>query len=205
MVLAGTVLVGTVGVASAQGQPDVVLPTIPDPVPVTLDSSTTALVTLDVTEAICTSQPVCMGAVPTMATLMGRARSAGALIVLNSSGGSPQVAGLGQQPSDTVTTISNADRFFNANLNDVLQSNNIKTVVIQGWSGNRADLFTSEEAVIRGYTVVVAEDGAVGATPYETLLVQYELLNAVGAPNVQNAPLAEKGITLSRSDLIAFQ
>lgn len=205
LALAGGALALSVGVASAQDLSNVAPPTIPPPAPVTVDHATTALVTLDVTQAICTPQPVCMNTVPTMAGLITKARAAGAFILLNSSGGSPQVDGLGQQPSDTETAISNADKFYNSELNDVLSSNNVQTVILQGWAGNRAVLFTAEEAVIRGYNVVVAVDGAVGITPYDTLLTQYQLLNEVGTPNVSNTPLAPKGITLSRSDLITFQ
>lgn len=190
---------------AASPQAGVQLPTIPDPVAVSVAASTTALLTLDVTNAICPTQPACVAAVPAMANLVANARGAGALIIMNDNG-SGMMAGLNQQPSDTVTMISNADKFFTDDtLNGVLQANNISTVIIQGTSAGRADLFTAEESVLHGYTTIVSVDGAPAATPFESLSARYEMLNAEGTPNVNNTPLAAKGVTLSRSDLITFQ
>ena len=57
------------------------MPAIPDPVRVTLDPKTTALLVLDYVEGICNAQPKCKGGMlPAMTPLMAQARKAGRVV-----------------------------------------------------------------------------------------------------------------------------
>ena len=57
------------------------MPALPDPVRVTLNPATTALLVLDYVEPICNSQPKCKGQMlPAMTPFMARARKAGVVV-----------------------------------------------------------------------------------------------------------------------------
>src|SRR5581483_3606394 len=55
------------------------MPAIPDPVAVQLDASTTAYLVLDMVDAICPGRPSCPSAAVAAASLLARAREAGAM------------------------------------------------------------------------------------------------------------------------------
>ena len=57
------------------------MPALPDPVPVTLNPKTTALLVFDYVEPICNSQPKCKSEMlPAMTPFMARARKAGVVV-----------------------------------------------------------------------------------------------------------------------------
>src|SRR5580704_18411268 len=57
------------------------MPALPDPVRVTLNPATTALLVLDYVDPICNSQPKCKGEMlPAMTPFMARARKAGVVV-----------------------------------------------------------------------------------------------------------------------------
>ena len=58
--------------------------------------------------------------------------------------------------------------------------------------------------MVRDYTVVVPVDTTTAASDYETAIGSYNVLNS-GNANLTNQPLKPKSVTLSRTDLIAFQ
>ncbi len=126
------------------------------------------------------------------------------LVAYSDTGGTtsilPEVA-----PLPTEQKVSGrADKFFNTNLDDILKSKGIKTVVIVGYVANGAVLYTAFGANARGYTVVVPVDGTGAEDPFAYLLTRYQLLQQPGFSNPQNTPLMEGRVTLSRSDLINF-
>ena len=179
-------------------------PDIPVPVAVALDHETTALLVLDMIESICNRYEVCVNeSAPAMGALLTRARGAGVYVV-HTGTSSPAVAPVARLLNEP-TLDAPADKFFGSELNDLLTEHGIRTVVIGGWAGNRAVLYTSYGAAARGYTVVVPVDGAVAALPFMTIATQYQMLNTIGSPNVDNVPLAPGAVTLSHTDLIAFE
>jgi nicotinamidase-related amidase len=179
-------------------------PTIPDPVPVELDAATTAYLVLDMVEAVCAPRPACMATVPGVANLLAKAREAGALVVWTTGRtASPPVAGLEQRP-DEPTVGAPADKFFGTNLDEILGSHGIRTLVIIGVAANGAPMYTTFGASVRGYTTVVAEDAISADDQFAVFLARYQLLNQPGFDNRENAPLVEGRTTLSRTDLIAF-
>jgi nicotinamidase-related amidase len=100
-----------------------------------------------------------------------------------------------------------ADKFINTTLDDILKAKGIKTAVIVGSASNGAVLYTSFGANIRGYTVVVAEDGMSTDDAFAHFLTRYQLLNQPGFATATNTPPQEGrvAVTLSRTDLISFK
>lgn len=192
--------------ASAPAVAAQAMPTIPAPAAVTLDPATTAYLVLDVNSAVCAPRPGCQATLPAIAALLDRARQANAFVVYSNTTAPgttilPEVAPL---PDDPMVTTS-ADKFFNTPLDDILRDRGIRTAVVVGTAANGAVLYTSFGASTRGYTVVVAEDGISAAEDFAVLLTRYQLLNQPGFGNPDNEPLRERAVTLSRTDLIAFQ
>ena len=79
----------------------------------------------------------------------------------------------------------------------------ISTLIVTGYSGTGAVLYTSFEANARGYTVVAADDAIPTADSVGDYVARYQLLNQPGASNPTNEPLRSRVVTLSRSDLIS--
>jgi nicotinamidase-related amidase len=189
------------------------LPTSPNPVPVTLDPKTTALLVLDVAESPCSSQPKCVALVPRIASLLAAARRAGALVVHSSADPSGITAPIAQPPflgmvapirGEPVVIGGSQDRFFGTLLDQLLRRRNIATLVLSGWRENGSVLYTAVGATIRNYTVVVADDATSAAQEYDVAIGRYQLLTQLNA-NPNNEPLKHATVTLSRTDLITFR
>jgi len=213
------------GPAFAQSQ--VQLPTIPEPVAVSVDSRTTALLSLDFVESICPRFERCMEGVPSAASFLAQARDHNVLIVhTGATAQLPAVAPIGGETPDEANrnrfsaagsgTQSHSeeliipgngpDKFVETNLESALRRRGIDTLIIQGFAANRAVMYTAMDATMRGYTVVVPVDGAPGiAAGFDELVAHYQLLTQTGRTNANNSPLAPEAVTLSRSDLITFR
>jgi nicotinamidase-related amidase len=182
-------------------------PAPPDPVAVTLDPATTALLIFDIVDPICTRQPVCKAKmVPTIAALLARARKAGVAIGYGTRAHTmanwlPEVA---PAPGDIRIENHAQDRFYNTDLDNVLKARGIKTLILTGWKVSGSVTYTSVGATLRGYTVVVPVDASQDATDFEIAIGQYQILNQFSS-NPVNEPLKERASTLSRTDLIAFR
>ena len=96
------------------------------------------------------------------------------------------------------------DRFYNTDLDKLLKAKGITTMIMVGWKISGSVTYTSVGAMIRDYTVVIPVDTTAAATDYETAIGFYNVLNS-GNANLANEPLKPKSVTLSRTDLIAFQ
>ena len=213
LLTSGVMLAVCAGVAqSAQapaGRPMMTLqmPTPPEPVRVTLDPKTTALVVLDYVEDICNAQPSCKGKmVPAVTPFMAQARKAGVTVVYgtreaNMAHWLPEVAPI----AGDIKIVSTAqDRFFNTDLDRQLKAKGITTLIMVGWKVSGSVTYTSVGAMIREYTVVIPVDTTSAATDYETTIGFYNVLNS-GNANLPNEPLKKSAVTLSRTDLITFQ
>lgn len=184
------------------------IPNIPAPAPVAVDAKTSALLILDINTAVCQPNPACTATVPAIASLLNKARAAKVPVVyattVNPAGPPATLAAVAPQPGEPVV-VSRANKFTGTDLEDILKQRNAGTLVIVGSAANGAVMYTAFHANTRGFTVVVAEDGISSPVPVNTQLARYQLLNQPGFINKDNAPMADKKVTLSRSDLITFR
>lgn len=189
---------------SPAAQPQVQVPSLPDPAPVTVSAASTAFLALDLLGSNCSPRPGCVASLPAIASGVTAARAGGALIVYSNTPGGNILPDVLMMPSDPVVT-SGADRFYNTDLDNILKQNGISTVVLVGTSSDGAVLYTAFGAAERGYTVVVAEDGLSAGTDFANFLTEWQLLNGAGTSNPQNTPLKAMSATLSRTDLITYK
>jgi nicotinamidase-related amidase len=183
------------------------MPALPDPVRVTLNPATTALLVLDYVEPICTSQPKCRGEMlPAMTPFFARARKAGLVVAYgtreqNMSKWLPEVA---PAPGDIKIVNTAQDRFYNTDLDKALKAKGITTIIMVGWKVSGSLTYSSVGATLRDYTVVIPVDTTAATTDYEQVIGFYQILNQ-GNGNLTNVPLKPKAPTLSRTDMITFQ
>jgi Isochorismatase family len=183
------------------------MPATPEPARVTLDPRTTALIVLDYVEDICNTQPTCKSQMlPAMTPFMARVRRAGLTVAYgtrepNMNHWLPEVA-----PAASDIKIVNVaqDRFYNTDLDRQLKAKGITTLIMVGWKISGSVTYTSVGAMARDYTVVIPMDTTSAGSPYETTIGFYNVLNS-GNANLANAPMKAKSVTLTRTDLIAFQ
>jgi nicotinamidase-related amidase len=194
---------------SAAGKPTITLqmPALPDPVPVTLKRTTTALLMLDYVEPICSSQPKCTGQMlPAMTPFMQRARKAGVTVVYGTREPTmtkwlPAVA---PAAGDIKIVNTAQDRFYGTDLDKALKAKGITTIIMAGWKVSGSMTYTSVGATLRGYTVVVPVDTTTAGTDYETAIGFYQILNQ-SSENKENRPLKPKASTLTRTDMVTFE
>jgi nicotinamidase-related amidase len=193
----------------AAGRPMMTLqmPALPDPVRVTLNPATTALLVLDYVEDICNSQPKCKSQMlPGMIPFMARVRKAGMTLAYgtreqNMSKWLPEVA---PAPGDIKIVNVAQDRFYNTDLDKALKAKGITTIIMVGWKVSGSLTYSSVGATLRDYTVVIPMDTTAASTDYEQTIGFYQILNQ-GNGNLTNQPLKPKAPTLSRTDMITFQ
>jgi hypothetical protein len=183
------------------------MPALPDPVPVTLDPATTALLMLDYVDPICSTQPKCTGQMlPAMTVFIERVRKAGVVVAYGTrqqtmSKWLPPVA---PAPGDITIVNTAQDRFYNTDLDKALKAKGIKTIIMAGWKVSGSVAYTSVGASLRDYTVVIPMDTTTAATDYDTVIGFYQILSQSNA-NLTNEPLKAKASTLSRTDIITFK
>jgi nicotinamidase-related amidase len=183
------------------------MPSPPEPVPVALDPATTALLIFDIVDPICTRQPNCTGKmVPAISSLLARARQAGVTIAYGTR--APTMSKWLPEVSPALGDIrieSQAqDRFYNTDLDKMLKTKKITTLILAGWKVSGSVTYTSVGATLRGYTVVVPVDASLDATDYEIAIGLYQILHQHSS-NAGNEPLKDRASTLSRTDLITFK
>jgi nicotinamidase-related amidase len=210
LVASGLVLALSGGLAQAQPNKPMLtlqMPALPEPVRVTLNPATTALLVLDYVEEICNSQPKCKGQMlPAMTPFMAQVRKAGVTVAYgtreqNMAHWLPEVAPV---PGDIKIVNTAQDRFYNTDLDKALKAKGITTIIMVGWKVSGSLTYSSVGATLRGYTVVIPMDTTAAATDYEQTIGFYQILNQ-GNGNLTNVPLKPKAPTLSRTDMITFQ
>jgi nicotinamidase-related amidase len=179
---------------------------LPRPVSVTVNPATTAYLLLDLTSVVCAPNPTCVASLPAAAALLAKARAAGATVIYSetTTSGSQILPQVAPQAGESVV-LAHADKFFNTDLDQILSSRGIKTLVVVGTAANGAVLYTTFEAGLRGYTVVVAKDGVSADSPFIMHYSLFQLLNEPGFSNPQNTPLLAGAVTLSKASLVTFQ
>jgi nicotinamidase-related amidase len=166
--------------------------------PVKIDSpQTTALLVMDFVQRNCGERPRCVATMPAVSKFLARARAANLLVIYTTGPGGkitdtlPQVQPLGNEPVFT----TNADKFFNTGLEQLLKDKGIKTVITIGTAANGAVVFTATGAAVRGYNVIVPLDGMSSDNTYPEQFVAWQLANGAGS-----GPRT----TMTRFDMISF-
>jgi nicotinamidase-related amidase len=181
------------------------IPPAPNPVSVTLDAATTALLVEDITTQTCGSQPRCQEFLPRVASLLSAARAAGVYVLYTTPATQPPILPeVAPADGDPVFPGLGQDRFFDTALDEMLRGKGIQNLILVGWRENGSVLYTAVGANLRDYTVVVADDGTSAAQDYDVAIGRYQLLTQLNA-NANNDPLKKGAVTLSKTDLITFQ
>lgn len=182
------------------------IPTIPAAVAVEVPVKGAALLVLDITNAVCDTRPSCVASLPKIANLVKKARDAKVPVIysLTTAAGSVVRAEVAPQTGDASVT-ARADKFFGTTLDQILKDKAVENAVVVGSAANGAVLYTTFGLNLRGYTVVVAQDGISAEPEFPITLARWQLLNQPGFTNADNKPLAKGFVTLSTTDLITFK
>jgi nicotinamidase-related amidase len=166
-------------------------PAPPELKPVTIDAKTTALLVLDFngaqdpTKGPCNSntKPRCLASLPKMQTLIAAAREKGVPVVYSiTSNATPSDIATALTPkADDPIVKSGPDKFVNTDLEKILDSKGIKTVIVTGTGSEGAVLDTATHAaLIKGMNIIVPVDGMSSTEPYAEQYVAWHLTNAPG-------------------------
>jgi len=173
---------------------------------VTLAPKTTALMVMDLLKQSCNekARPRCVASLPKIAKLIGEARGKGATIIYTTvppvpiKDTVPAVAPKGDEPVVTgwvdKFTLDGKD----TGLNKMLKDKGITSIIAVGTAAHGAVLYTSSEASLRGFNVIVPVDGMswIGQDKYVEQTVAFILANA---------PIVSSKVTLTSIDMIKFQ
>ena len=167
---------------------------------VTADSKTTALLMLDFNEQTCNEQrrPRCIASLPRVAKMLAAARAAGVPVIYSLGGGGKvtdihkEVAPTGGEP----VVSAGVDKFRGTDLEEILKSKGIKTVVVAGAAAHGAILYTASGAAMRGMKVLVPVDAISADLAYAEQYTVWQLANA---------PLVGSAVTLTSIDALKFQ
>jgi len=166
---------------------------------VALEAATTAFLVLDIEARTCNAErrPRCVASVPGIEMFLTKAREAGVAIIYSlTSKGTPETILPGVVPVGGEPVVrSSVDKFYQTDLEDILRSRGIKTVVIAGTTAEGAVLHTATGASMRGYQVVVPVDGISAGSLYAEQYTAWHMLNAPGT---------RKRTILSQFDMITF-
>lgn len=163
---------------------------------VAVDPQTSALLILDIENAICKSSH-CINSISNIYNLLTKARKNGMPVIysLIPTGDPSDIASqIAPSPGDPIVK-SNVDKFYKTNLEEILQQKGIKTVVITGYAANGAVLHTATSAAFRGYNVIVPVDCMSADNPYAEQYTAWHMLNSPGTRN---------RAVLTKVDLISF-
>ena len=121
------------------------MPQAPEPVAVTLNPKTTALLVLDMTDVTCKPQAICVNEmIPHIRTLLTEARKQGMPVAYSRPGPNatilPDVA---PEPADIVLSPMVQDKFYGTDLDAKLKAHGITHIILTGWRINGAVAYTS--------------------------------------------------------------
>ena len=164
------------------------------------------LLVLDITNTVCDPRPSCVSSLPKIANLVKKARDAKVPVIysLTTAAGTAVRAEIAPVAGDA-TVAGRADKFFGTTLDQILKDKGVENAVVVGSAANGAVLYTVFGLNLRGYTVVVAQDGISAEPEYPITLTRWQLLNEPGFTNADNKPLAKGFVTLSTTDLVTFK
>lgn len=159
--------------------------------PIVVNTTTSALLILDMENSICKS-PRCIDSISKIRNLLTRARKNNMLVVYSLiPTGNPEdiVSELAPLPGEPIVK-SNVDKFYKTNLDQILQEKGIKTVIVTGYAANGAVLHTATSAAFRGYKVIVPVDCM--STANILYAEQYTAWHMLNSPGTRGSALLTK-------------
>ncbi len=164
---------------------------------VTVETNSTALLILDIQNLNCNQErrPRCVESLQNIKNLLAKAREKGILVVYalirstNIGDVRTEVEPLGDEP----VVKAAVDKFYQTDLEKILKSKNISTVIIVGTSAHGAVLHTATGAALRQLEVIVPVDGLSASEIYAE---QYTIWH------LANSPGTRRSVTLTKSDWI---
>ena len=175
-------------------------PPPPELKPVSIDAASTALIVMDISSQSCTveKRPRCVATLPKVQKLIGEARAKGILVLYTLAGTSKRTDIIKEvAPLDAEQSLSGAgpDKFVGIDLDTILKSKNIKTLIAVGTAAEGAVLHTAAGAAFRGYDAVVPVDGMSSTNIYAEQYTAWHLANA---------PRLADHVKLTKVDMIKF-
>src|SRR6204780_4605187 len=180
-----------------------VAPPAPELKEVTVDPSTTALLLLDIMKTGCTARPRCVAAMPNIIRMHDAARAHDmvvwySLVGMDGKATPNDVMDAAIKPRDGVGYRQGGpDKFLGSALDPTLKQAGIKTLIICGNSFQGATVGTSQEAVQRGFKVVVPVDCSAGDAVYNEQYAVFQLAKGGPAGITSN-------VTLTRTSMVKF-
>ena len=180
-----------------------VAPPAPELKEVTVEPASTALLLLDIMKAGCGARPRCVAAMPVIKQMHDAARAHGmivwySLVGMDGKATPDDVMDPAIKPRDGEWYRQpGPDKFLRSTLEPTLKQAGIKTVVICGNSFQGATVGTAQEAVQRGFKVIVPVDCSAGEDVYHEQYAAFQL--AKGGPVGITS-----NVTLTRSAMIKF-
>ncbi|BBD08980.1 isochorismatase hydrolase [Desulfovibrio ferrophilus] len=173
-------------------------PEIPQINVVQANPASTALLVLDIEELTCNAarRPRCLDTVPRIAELIRRAREAGLPVVYSLTPKMTPILDLVVPKKSEPIVASSVDKFWDTDLEKILQDLGVDTVIVTGTAAHGAVLHTATAAGFRGLKVLLPVDCLSAADLYTEQATVQLLLTGPGTRRV---------ISLTRSDLITIQ
>ncbi len=159
-------------------------PNAPELKPVTLDTKTTALLVLDIQTNNCNQKrrPRCVASLPKVVGLLNMARGRGVAVVysLTSRGTRENIRKEVALQTGEPYVKASVNKFYKTDLEKILRSKNIQTVILVGTSAEGAVMNTATAAAARKFKIVVPVDGMSSSNAYGEQYTTYHLAKGPG-------------------------
>ena len=151
---------------------------------VRVDPKETALLLLDIQNQNCNAErrPRCVKRIPHIKKLLSKAREKGMTVVYSLTRAAEK-----EDIREEVTphngeplVKAGVDKFYQTQLETLLQENHIKKVIITGTSAEGAVLHTATGAAARNYEVIIPVDGISSGEAYAEQYTTWHMVNAPG-------------------------
>ncbi|MGH6737728.1 MAG: isochorismatase family protein [Bradyrhizobium sp.] len=179
-------------------------PPAPELKPVTVDPKVTALLVMDLIKPGCNNErrPRCVASIPTIEKLLAAARSKGMLVIFTTVPSVPvgdTLPAVAPKAGEPVVTAW-VDKFTLGNkdtgLEKMLKDKGITSVISVGVASYGAVLYTSSEAALRGFKVILPVDGMSSENLYFDQATAWLLAKGTGGIGPK--------VTLTTFDMIKF-
>lgn len=170
---------------------------------VKVEPQKTALLLLDFLKQSCseTVRPRCLATLPAAKKLLANARAHNMLVIYSIGARADEKWSIADTWPDVAPAEkdpyvqSGPNKFLNTNLEQLLKDKGIQTVIVTGTAAHGAVLHTADDAVFRGYKVIV---------PVDTISAENTFIEQYVAYHFTTAPRVGLATTLTSVDLIKF-